>query len=129
MRIGELASRTGVTPKAVRYYERLGLLQAVRTGSNYRDFDDTALDVIKTIRSVQSLGVRLSEMDEIIALIRDHKRPCANVRSVIGAKRRDVSERIAALTEFDKFLARLEETSETGDAPCPILSNLRPSNG
>ncbi len=122
MRIGELASRTGVTPKAVRYYERLGLVEAARTRSGYRDFDDAAVEVIQMIRNAQRLGVKLSEMDEIIALIRDHQRPCASVRAVISAKRREVRERIASLDEFEKFLARLEALDEDGEASCPILS-------
>lgn len=122
MRIGELALRAGVTRKAIRYYEQLGLLQARRTRSGYRDFDDRSLDVVATIRSAQRLGVKLSEIDEIIALIRDHRRPCASVRNVIALKRREVAERIASLVEFDEFLAQLEGVEEIGDAACPILS-------
>jgi MerR family redox-sensitive transcriptional activator SoxR len=123
MRIGELALRTGATPKAVRYYERLGFVKSRRTPSDYRDFDNTAIDVISTIRSAQRLGVKLSEMDEIIALIRDQMRPCASVRAVISAKRREVRERIASLKQFASFLRRLEVIGEDGDAPCPILSS------
>lgn len=129
MRIGELAARAGVSPKAVRYYEGLGLVKAGRTESGYRDFDDTSLDVIQMIRSAQRLGVKLGEMDEIIALIRDRQRPCASVRSIIRAKRRDVAERIASLVEFEKFLARLEGMEENGDASCPILSTVHQQQG
>lgn len=125
MRIGELAARAGVTPKAVRYYERLGLVKARRTQSGYRDFDDASVEVIDMIRSAQGLGVKLAEMDEIIALIRDRERPCASVRTIISQKRREVRERIASLAEFDAFLARLETLEEDGDAPCPILSTAR----
>lgn len=122
MRIGELAARAGVTPKAVRYYERLGLVKAERTPAGYRDFDDTSLDIIAMICSAKRLGVRLGEMDEIIALVRERQRPCENVRSVIRAKRSEVAERIVSLLEFDKFLARLEGVEEDGEEPCPILS-------
>ncbi len=125
MLIGELAARAGVTPKAVRYYERLGFIKAARKPSGYRDFDERSLDVVQTIRSAQRLGVKLSEMDEIIALIRDRQRPCASVRTVITAKRREVAERIAALREFDTFLARLQGIEGAGDEPCPILSTAQ----
>lgn len=121
MLIGELAARAGVTPKAVRYYERLGFIKAGRRPSGYREFDEASLDVIQTIRSAQRLGVKLSEMDEIIALIRDRQRPCASVQMVITAKRREVAEQIAALRQFDKFLGRLQEIDGSGDVPCPIL--------
>ena len=124
MLIGELATRAGVTPKTVRYYERLGLIKASRRSSGYRDFDETSLSVIQTIRSAQRLGIKLSEMDEIIALIRDRQRPCANVQSAIDAKRRQVAEQIAALRVFDSFLARLQDVGESDDAPCPILETV-----
>ncbi len=125
MLIGELAARAGVTPKAVRYYEQRGFVKARRTASGYRDFEDGSLDVIQTIRSAQQLGVKLSELDEIVALVRDRKRPCTNVRSIISAKRREIAERIASLVEFDKFLVRLEDVDENGDGPCPILLTAR----
>jgi DNA-binding transcriptional MerR regulator len=128
MRIGELASRAGVTPKAVRYYEQLGLVTARRTASGYRDFDDASLDVIEMIRNAQRLGVKLAEMDEIIALIRDHKRPCASVRRLISAKRHDIAKQIASLLEFDRFLARLEGVGQSGDSICPILSTVHAEN-
>jgi len=124
MRIGELAARAGVTPKAIRYYEERGLVKARRTPAGYRDFDDTSLEVIAMIRNAQRLGVKLGEMDEIIALIRDRQRPCASVRGIIRAKRRDVAERIASLIELDKFLAHLESVEEAGEATCPILSTV-----
>jgi DNA-binding transcriptional MerR regulator len=40
MKIGELAREAGVTVKAVRYYESLGLLGAARLGNGYRDFGE-----------------------------------------------------------------------------------------
>ena len=39
MRIGEVARQAGVTIKAVRYYESLGLVSAQRLGYGYRDYD------------------------------------------------------------------------------------------
>jgi MerR family copper efflux transcriptional regulator len=125
MLIGELATRAGVTPKTVRYYERLGFIKASRRSSGYRDFDDASLDVIQTIRSAKRLGIKLSEMDEIIALIRDRQLPCASVQRVINAKRREVAEQIAALRDFDEFLARLQDVSDSDGAPCPILATAR----
>jgi DNA-binding transcriptional MerR regulator len=56
MRIGVLAARAGVTQKAVRYYERCGLLDPGRTDSGYRDFDERELLVVRAIRQSQSLG-------------------------------------------------------------------------
>ncbi|MEU1669239.1 MerR family DNA-binding transcriptional regulator [Streptomyces sparsogenes] len=40
MRISELARRAGVTTKAVRYYESLGLLRPGRLANGYRDYNE-----------------------------------------------------------------------------------------
>ena len=40
MRIGELAERAGISTKAIRYYEQVGILSPPdRTASGYRSYD------------------------------------------------------------------------------------------
>jgi MerR family copper efflux transcriptional regulator len=60
MTVGELARRTGLSIKAIRRYEALGLIySAGRSEGNYRLFDDSALwcaQVIETLRSSASNG-------------------------------------------------------------------------
>ncbi|MFD9283808.1 MerR family DNA-binding transcriptional regulator [Streptomyces mirabilis] len=43
MRVGELARRTGVTVRALRYYEAAGLVVPRRLTNGYRDYAPTAL--------------------------------------------------------------------------------------
>ena len=55
VRIGELAERSGVSAKTIRYYQDIGLLVAPeRTASGYRDFDHSALDRLAFIRGAGS---------------------------------------------------------------------------
>lgn len=45
MKIGELASRVGVSAKTIRYYEEIGLLPEPQRASNgYRDYRDESAD-------------------------------------------------------------------------------------
>ena len=56
-RIGELASRAGVTIDAVRYYERLKLLpRARRTSGNFRLFGPESIERVQFIKQAQELG-------------------------------------------------------------------------
>jgi predicted site-specific integrase-resolvase len=55
MRIGELAERVGVTTKAIRYYERLGLLAPRRLANGYRSYDTKAMSASSS-RSVTSVA-------------------------------------------------------------------------
>lgn len=57
MHIGELARRAGVTTKAVRYYEDLGLLRPGRAPNGYREYDDTHLRAVEEIRTLAEMGV------------------------------------------------------------------------
>ncbi|PJJ73100.1 DNA-binding transcriptional MerR regulator [Diaminobutyricimonas aerilata] len=61
MRIGELARRAGVTVKAVRYYESLGLLRAGRSANGYRDFDEVHLALVREVHLLGSLGIPADE--------------------------------------------------------------------
>lgn len=66
MRSGEAAERLGVTPRTIKYYEELGLLQPRRSGGNYRDYDDEDLERVERIRRLQQLGFSLSAIREFV---------------------------------------------------------------
>lgn len=57
MRIGEVARAAGVTVKAVRYYESLGLVRAGRLPNGYREYDDAQVLRIREIRTLGALGI------------------------------------------------------------------------
>jgi len=50
MRIGELAKRTGVPPRMLRYYEEQGLITPQRLDNGYRDYGDYLVDRVNKIR-------------------------------------------------------------------------------
>jgi MerR family transcriptional regulator, copper efflux regulator len=64
MTVGELARRTGLSIKAIRQYEALGLIySAGRTEGGYRLFDDSALWCAQLIATLRSLGLTIKEID------------------------------------------------------------------
>lgn len=63
LRIGQLAARTGVSPRTVDYYTALGLLTpAARTEGNFRLYPPEAADRIATIRNLESHGLSLDDI-------------------------------------------------------------------
>jgi len=62
MYIGELSRMTGATPRAIRLYESLGLIQVKRRGK-YRIYDQAHVEFIQLIREAQNVGVTLSELN------------------------------------------------------------------
>lgn len=57
MHISELAQRSGVTPKAVRYYESLGLISPERAVNGYRQYDASHLRAVVEIRTLAEVGI------------------------------------------------------------------------
>lgn len=67
MKIGELATRSGLTQSRIRFYEKIGLLKTVDRGTNgYRVYPPDALVVLEVIATAQAAGFSL---DEIRALM------------------------------------------------------------
>jgi len=72
MRIPELARRSGLPVRTVRYYADQRMIAAARTTeSGYRVFDDRSLRQLRFIRRLQRLGLPLAD---IAALLRDADR-------------------------------------------------------
>jgi DNA-binding transcriptional MerR regulator len=69
MRIGELATRAGVSVQSIRFYERQGLLrEPPRTSSGYRNYNSSDLERISFIKWCQPLGFTLREVKELMHL-------------------------------------------------------------
>ena len=70
--IGKLASAAGVNTQTIRYYERSGLFPVpARTPSGYRQFGPDELRRLRFIRRAQGLGFSLTEIRELLGLLRD----------------------------------------------------------
>ena len=118
MRIGELAKTAGVTPDTIRYYEREGLLPSPqRTESGYRDYGPGVMDDLLFIKKAQALGLKLSDVREVLEISSGGKPPCEHVRATVSARLVEVEER---LRELRALRATLRETLERLDrAPAP----------
>jgi len=57
MRIGELAERTGVSRRLLRYYEEQGLLTPSRAVNGYREYGEPHVDVVQQIAGLLDAGL------------------------------------------------------------------------
>ena len=72
MTVGELARRTGMSAKAIREFEGLGLIySAGRSEGNYRLFDESAIWCVQVVSSLRSLGLTIKEIQQLAALYVD----------------------------------------------------------
>ena len=128
MRIGELAERTGLSLRTIRFYEEVGVLApAPRTKGGFRQFTDGDLQRLLLARQMKPLGFSVEEMKDLLeaidALAVDVADPSrvAATQLVHGYQIR-IGERAAALREqagaaqqFAEDLgARIARTAEVG---------------
>lgn len=65
--VAEIGRRTGLSRKALRHYEELGLVEpAARTDAGYRLYDDEALRRIELVNRAKVLGLTLTEAKEFL---------------------------------------------------------------
>jgi MerR family copper efflux transcriptional regulator len=120
VQIGELASRSGVPVKTIRYYEEIGVLAApARTPSGYRSYDDTAVDHLAFVRAAQAVGLTLGEIRQIVALRERGQTPCTHVVDLLERRATEIDQRITDLQRLRGELHRLAgRAAELDPANC-----------
>ncbi|MEV3989798.1 MerR family transcriptional regulator [Streptomyces sp. NPDC049837] len=71
MRIGELARRTGVSERSLRYYETQGLLTADRTPGGQRTYGEWAVDRVIRIQALYAAGLHSKKIAQLLPCMRD----------------------------------------------------------
>lgn len=69
MKVGEVVEKLGIAASALRYYERIGLLQPValaRGYNNYRDYGDQDLETLKLVMTLKDSGFRLEDIGQLL---------------------------------------------------------------
>lgn len=77
MTVGGLSRRTGLSIKAIREYEGLGLIySAGRSEAGYRLFGESALRCAETIGRLRSLGLTIREIQQLAS---SHTSGCRSI--------------------------------------------------
>ncbi|MFE0426242.1 MerR family transcriptional regulator [Streptomyces sp. NPDC058953] len=71
MRIGELARRTGVSERSLRYYEKRGLLVSDRTPGGHREYAERAVDRVVHIQELFAAGLNSEMVGRVLPCMRD----------------------------------------------------------
>lgn len=118
MRIGELAAQAGVTAKAVRYYERIGLLEPERAHNGYRSYSGADLRTVREIRELHELGIAPSRAAPFIECLdtgHEHGDECVSslvvYRNAIAELDRTIEELRARRSALHE---RLEQAAQRG---------------
>lgn len=68
LKIQEVAAETGLTTRAIRYYEEIGLLEpAARSGGDYRLYDPSDLERLRHIKELRDeAGFSLAQIGQLL---------------------------------------------------------------
>ena len=122
MRIGQLAQATGLSRDALRFYEKRGLLTPQRGSNGYRSYPAEAADWLRYVRTAQSLGFTLAEIEADLPLLAAGDASPEALRAALRRKLDDISRRVEGLTALrDELSRRLDETM----AACPLRPAAR----
>ena len=119
MRIGELARRTGVSQRLLRYYEDQGLLTPIRRPSGYREYDASDVLVVAHIRNLLAAGLSTSTIADVLPCLgKDGERLIADCPELVDDLHRErdrITASINALesarTTLDAIIATAPPTS------------------
>lgn len=126
MNIGEASDRSGIPAKTIRYYESIGLIQpADRTAGNYRDYDDSDVNVLQFLKRARDFGFGIEDCRELLSLYRDRKRSSADVKAIAERRVAEIDRKVRDLLSLRSTLGHLVERCHGDDRPdCPILDDL-----
>ena len=107
--IGDVAKETGLSIDTIRYYEKLGLVgKPVRSEGGFRLYSRQSVEKLKFIKKAQSLGLKLSEVKEIIRQSeRGLESCCSYVGELFRKKLEELEVKMSELREVKRGLKNL----------------------
>jgi DNA-binding transcriptional MerR regulator len=108
VRIGDLAERTEVSVRSLRYYEEQGLLVAQRTGRGQRTYTDDAVARVRLLRQLYNAGLTSTTIATLLPCV-DHPSK-TSTRETIAVMEREharLGRQVADLVSTQEQLAYL----------------------
>lgn len=130
MNIGDVAERSGLPNKTIRYYEEIGLVRPLRKANGYREFQEHHLHSLAFLARARSLGFTIDDCRALLALYEDRHRSSADVRNIANEHLERINRKIEELMSMRATLELLVERCHGDDRPdCPILDELASTTG
>ncbi|MGW9207847.1 MerR family transcriptional regulator [Embleya sp. NPDC055664] len=122
MRIGELATSTGVSVRALRYYEEQNLLTSDRTPSGQRQYPDSATDRVLLIQQLYAAGIPSKSIAALLPCVVNGE-ATPELLTRLAAERDHIDTRITALTtartRLNAVIVAATTNLQTGQ-PCQL---------
>jgi MerR family transcriptional regulator, copper efflux regulator len=128
--IGVLAQQTGCTVPTIRYYEEVGLLPlGPRTDAGRRVYGEESVRRLAFIRRCRDFGFSIEQVRELVELVDEPDRPCAEVRDIAARHLAQLRDKLTELQALERsmyaFVCSCDTACAGGPAiDCTILEDL-----
>lgn len=117
MRIGELAQKTGVPARMLRYYEEQGLIAPRRLQNGYREYEDYLVHRVRKIRGLLDSGIPTRIIGDMLPCLNNTEAtvvadPDPELREMLVEQRDKMTERISFLEQNRDTLTRYIEAMD-----------------
>jgi Cu(I)-responsive transcriptional regulator len=131
MNIGEVSSRSGVSQRMIRHYEKVELVpRAARRASGYRDYGDDDVHRLRFVRRARDLGFGIEEIRRLLALWEDRERSSAEVKALALTRAGELRRKEQEMASMRRTLEALARSCSGNERPdCPILDDLAAADG
>ncbi|MET8405919.1 MerR family transcriptional regulator [Streptomyces sp900116325] len=130
MKIGELAAKTGVAPRLLRYYEEVGILTPFRSPNGYRTYGEPAIDRVLQIRELLEAGLTTEMIREVLPCLGSaegdaHARECPDAKDLDGLRRQlsSIKRRIDVLQRNQRAIEAYLRLREDATVTTPTTAD------
>lgn len=126
MNISEIANKTGLTAKAIRFYEEKDLITPPQRGENgYRYYQPQHIEELTLLRQAREVGFNIEECCSLLMLFRNPSRHSADVKEATLKKVAEIEKTINELNAIrQRLLSLANECPGDDGADCPIINHL-----
>lgn len=127
LKIGQLAARTGLTSRNLRFYADAGIFgELPRSIKGYRLFPPEAIHWVKILRASQAAGFTLEEVQELLRTLRQDSAPCEHVREALGTKLAALETKLAEIRLLVQILRTTLGTPDgrSSGLGCDLMATL-----
>lgn len=132
MIVSQLARSAGVTPHAVRYYSRIGLLNPPKQHENhYRQFGRIDVRRLMFIKKAKRLGFTLDEIRHLLEAWERGESTCPIARDIIAHRLEETEAEIAKLVAMRERMRMARKTWLTladrepdGETVCHLIESF-----
>jgi DNA-binding transcriptional MerR regulator len=135
LRIGALASRSGINTPTIRYYEEIGLLpRAHRLPGGQRIYGEEDARRLTFIRRCRNFGFSIDRVRALVSLVQDRQRSCFHARDLANDHLAEVQSKLKELRALERSIAKFVADCDSlcaggAGSDCSILQDLSRTPG